>query len=200
VGAQLAMPAAADDQTLGKLVLHLFEVLHHEGVTFPAPPVAYDAVGQDDQVASVLLAVDDDPPEACSPRAWPSPVTVAPPFEGSEIVALAPHQAIMEREPPTALTEALLDLADVAAQILAHMARWQGHSAPDAPPPGDVFRTLLSETLRPLLERRAPEAIEAAKEVLIEAVELIEAEILLVEPPHGPRGGRVGLRPPRRPC
>jgi coenzyme F420-reducing hydrogenase alpha subunit len=106
----------------------------------------------------------------------------------------------MEREPPTDLIEALLDLADVAAQILAHMARWQCHSAPDAPPPGDVFRTLLSETLRPLLERRAPEAIEAAREVLVEAVELIEAEILLVEPPHGARGGRVGLRPPRRPC
>jgi hypothetical protein len=80
------------------------------------------------------------------------------------------------------------------------MAGWQGHSAPDAPPPGDMLRTLLSETLRPLLERRAPEAIEAAREVLVEAVELIAADILLVEPPHGPRGGKVSLRPPRRPC
>jgi hypothetical protein len=62
----------------------------------------------------------------------------------------------MKREPPTDLTEALLDLASVAAQILGHMARWQGHSAPDAPPPEDVFRTLLSATLRPLLEGRPP--------------------------------------------
>jgi hypothetical protein len=106
----------------------------------------------------------------------------------------------MEREPPTDLTEALRDLAGVAAQILGHMARWQGHSAADAPPPEDVFRTLLSATLRPLLERRPPEAIEAAREILVEAVELIEADVLLVEPPHGPRGRRVGLRPPRRPC
>jgi hypothetical protein len=106
----------------------------------------------------------------------------------------------MERDPPTDLTDALLDLASVAAQILGHMARWQDHSAPDAPPPEDVFRTLLSATLRPLLERHSPEAIGAAREILVEAVELIEAEILLVEPPRGPRGGRVGVRPPRRPC
>jgi hypothetical protein len=88
----------------------------------------------------------------------------------------------------------------VAAQILSHMARWQGHSAPEAPPPEEVFRTLLSATLRPLLERHPPEAIEAAREVLADAVELIEAEILLVEPPHGARGRRLGPRSSRRPC
>src|SRR5688572_15127206 len=64
VEAKLAVGAAAHDQTLGKLVLHLLEVLHYERMSFPAPPVGYDAVGQDDQIASVLLAVDDDPPEA----------------------------------------------------------------------------------------------------------------------------------------
>jgi hypothetical protein len=106
----------------------------------------------------------------------------------------------MEREHATDLTEALIDLASVAAQILGHMARWQGHSAPDAPPPEDVFRTLLSATLRPLMERHPPKAIEAAREVLVEAVELIEADILLVEPPHGHQDRRAGLRPPRRPC
>jgi hypothetical protein len=119
---------------------------------------------------------------------------------GGEIARLAPQQVIMEREPPTDLTEALRDLAGVAAQILGHMARWQGHSAPDAPPPEDVFRTLLSETLGPLLERHAPDTVEAARQILIEAVDLIEAEILLVEPPHGRRDPRVGLRPLRRPC
>jgi hypothetical protein len=119
---------------------------------------------------------------------------------GGEITALGPPQVMTEHERPTVLTDALLDLASVAAQILAHMARWQGHSAPDAPPPEDVFRTLLSETLGPLLERHAPETVEAARRILIEAVELIEAEILLVEPPHGGRERGVGLRPPRRPC
>ena len=106
----------------------------------------------------------------------------------------------MEREPPTDLTEALLDLASVAAQIIGHMARWRGHSAPDAPPPEDVFRTLLTATLRPLHEGRPAEAIEGAREILVEAVDLIEGEILLVEPPHGRREQRFGLRPPRQPC
>ena len=118
--------------------------------------------------------------------------------DGGEIAALGSLQDTMAREPATDLTQALLDLASVAAQILGHMARWQGHSAPDAPPPQEVFRTLLAATLRPLLERHPPETIEAARAILVEAVDLIEAEILLVEPPHGPRGRRVGLRTPRR--
>jgi hypothetical protein len=88
----------------------------------------------------------------------------------------------------------------VAAQILSHMERRQGHSAPEAPPPEEVFRTVLSATLRPLPERHPPEDIEAAREILVEAVERIEAEILLVEPPHGARGRRLGPRSPRRPC
>jgi hypothetical protein len=79
------------------------------------------------------------------------------------------------------------------------MARWQGQSAPAAPPPEQVFRELLTETLRPVLKRRPPADIEAARRVLVDAVEKIEAEILLVEPPRQPRGPRYGPRAPRRP-
>ena len=64
MGPELPVSAAAHDQTLGQLVLHLLEVVHHERMTFAPPPVGYDAVGQDDQISGVLLAVDDDPPEA----------------------------------------------------------------------------------------------------------------------------------------
>jgi hypothetical protein len=61
------------------------------------------------------------------------------------------------------------------------MARWQAHGAPDAPPPEQVFRELLTGTLRPVLERQPPAAIEAATRVLVEAAATIEDEIFLVE-------------------
>jgi hypothetical protein len=105
---------------------------------------------------------------------------------------------ITEHDRPPDITEALLDLASVSAQILAHMARWQGHSAPDAPPPEQVFRELLTETLRPVWERHPPAAIEAARGILFESVEMIEAEILLVEPPGSPRERSRRSRPSRR--
>jgi hypothetical protein len=79
------------------------------------------------------------------------------------------------------------------------MARWQGQSAPDAPPPEQVFRELLTETLRPVLKHRPPADIEAATRVLVDAVERIEAEILLVDPPSQRRGPRYRPRAPRRP-
>jgi hypothetical protein len=74
------------------------------------------------------------------------------------------------------------------------MARWQAHSAPDAPPPEQVFRELLTGTLRPVLERQPPAAIEAATQVLVEAAATIEDEIFLVEPSPSRREPR---RPPR---
>jgi hypothetical protein len=104
-----------------------------------------------------------------------------------------------EREQSPDLIEAVLGLASVGAQILRHVARWEGLSAPDAPPPEDVFRTLLSATLRRLIQRHPPEAIKTAREIVVEAVELIEAEVLLVEPPSGPRERRLGHRSLRRP-
>jgi hypothetical protein len=106
----------------------------------------------------------------------------------------------MERDRPTDLTEPLLDLASLAAQILAHMARSQleGQSAPDAPPPERVFRDLLGETLRPVLERHPPADTKAARRVLAEAVDTIESEILLVEPSRFPKQRRRS-RAARRP-
>jgi hypothetical protein len=105
----------------------------------------------------------------------------------------------MEPERTPDLVEALLDLASLATQILAHMARWEGHSAPDASPPEQVFRELLAETLRPVLERRAPAEIEAARRLLVEAVATIEDEILLIEPSPHSRVQKRRSRAPRRP-
>jgi hypothetical protein len=106
----------------------------------------------------------------------------------------------MEHDRLPDLTEALLDLAGLAAQILAHMARWQGQSAPDAAPPEQVFRELITETLCPVLERHPPAAIQAATRVLVEAVTTIEAEVLLVEPAPSHRGPERRTRPRRRRC
>jgi hypothetical protein len=116
---------------------------------------------------------------------------------GGEIAPLGPLQ-ITDNDRPPDITEALLGLASVTAQILAHMARWQGQSAPDAPPPEQVFRELLAETLRPVLERHPPAAIEAARGVLFESVEMIESEILLVAPPGPPSERRNRSRSGRR--
>jgi hypothetical protein len=105
----------------------------------------------------------------------------------------------MEQDRVPELTKALLDLASLSAQILAHMARWQGHTARDAPPPEQAFREMLAETLRPALDRHPPEALETARRVVAEAVECIEAEILLVEPPGRARERELRPRTPRRP-
>jgi hypothetical protein len=102
----------------------------------------------------------------------------------------------MESNRSDDLTEPLLDLADVCAQILAHMARSYVRSAPDAPPPGVVFRQLLGETLSPLVERHPPPTLRATRQLLTEAVATIEAEIFLVDLREG--GSRPRL--PRRRC
>jgi hypothetical protein len=107
---------------------------------------------------------------------------------------------VMEHGRAHDLTEAVLDLASVAAQILAHMARWQGHSAPDAAPPESVFRELVGGTLRPVLERHPSAAVDPATAVLADAVATIEAEIVLVEPPRGPRPHGRHSQSPRRSC
>jgi hypothetical protein len=108
-----------------------------------------------------------------------------------------PHAMEQDRLPD--LAQALLDFASLSAQILTHMARWQGHTAPDAPPREQAFRELLTETLRPVSERHPLEALEAAQRIVAEAVETIEAEILLVEPPGRDREQRLRPRTPRRP-
>jgi hypothetical protein len=79
------------------------------------------------------------------------------------------------------------------------MARWHGQTAPDAPPPERVFRDLLTGTLRPVLERQPPAAVEAATRVLVEAAATIEEEIFLVEPSPNRREPRRRPRSRRRP-
>jgi hypothetical protein len=102
-------------------------------------------------------------------------------------------------ESAPALIPNLLQLAEVTARIRAHMTRWRGHSSPEAPPPDVVLHELLTETLAPLLDRHPAAAAKAATAILADAVEMIEAEILLVEPPRRtldrPANGRFP-RPP----
>jgi hypothetical protein len=50
-----------------------------------------------------------------------------------------------------------------------------------------------------VLDRHPPAASRAAQQILVEAVETIEAEILLVEPSGGPREQRLLSRTQRRP-
>ena len=64
IGPELPVGAAAEDQPLGELVQDLVEVAHGQRVTLTPPPIGHHALGQDDQVAGVLLADDGDPPEA----------------------------------------------------------------------------------------------------------------------------------------
>jgi hypothetical protein len=106
----------------------------------------------------------------------------------------------MERQQAPDLVESVLDLAGLSEQIMAHMARWGGQSAPDAPPPNQVFRDLVGGILHPLVEHYSPPAVEAASEFLAEALTTIEAEILLVEPPRGGPERRRRPRLPRRAC
>lgn len=62
----------------------------------------------------------------------------------------------MERQQAPDLVESVLDLAGLGEQIMAHMARWGGQSAPDAPPPDQVFRDLVGGILHPLVEHYSP--------------------------------------------
>jgi hypothetical protein len=105
----------------------------------------------------------------------------------------------MESDRHPDIAETLLDLASLSAQMLAHMARWEGRSSPDAPPPEQVFRQLLGDILTPVLESQPREAVDAAQGVLVKWVETIESEILLVEPSGGPRERLRSSRPARRP-
>ena len=59
-----AVRPGAEDQPLRQLVENVGEILEHESVPVPAPPVLLEALGQDDEVARVLLAVDDDVSES----------------------------------------------------------------------------------------------------------------------------------------
>jgi hypothetical protein len=46
-----------------EVVQDLDQVIEHQRVAVPAPPVPHHPVGQDDEVLGLLASVDDDPPE-----------------------------------------------------------------------------------------------------------------------------------------
>jgi hypothetical protein len=81
-----AVRTRAEYELLGEIILNLAEVVERERVAVPPPPVGEDAVGQHDDVARLLLAVHDDPPEAVvlKPRhAEPLPAAGEVDFEWS---------------------------------------------------------------------------------------------------------------------
>jgi hypothetical protein len=64
--AQLAGVAAAEDEPLGQFVEDLVEVLDRERVAVAPPPLADDAIGEDDDVTGVLDPVDQHPTRSVS--------------------------------------------------------------------------------------------------------------------------------------
>jgi hypothetical protein len=64
--------------------------------------------------------------------------------------------------------------------------------------PQQILGELLTQTLSPVLERHPPEAIEAARRVVVDAVETIESEVLLVDPPRLPAKQSRRARSSRR--
>jgi hypothetical protein len=62
--AQAPVVTAAEHQAFRQLVDYLVEVFEREGVPLAPPPVRNHSIGEDDEVAGVLLAVNGDPTEA----------------------------------------------------------------------------------------------------------------------------------------
>jgi hypothetical protein len=58
VGDHAPVGAGTDDQTLGQIWENFIQVLEHEAVTIQATPIPDDASREDDEIVSVLLAVD----------------------------------------------------------------------------------------------------------------------------------------------
>jgi hypothetical protein len=50
--------AGTDDQTLGQIGENFIQVLEHQAVAIPAPPIPDNPSREDDDIVSVLLAVD----------------------------------------------------------------------------------------------------------------------------------------------
>jgi hypothetical protein len=108
----------------------------------------------------------------------------------------------MHRSEPgvEAVVETAVNLGCQIATILNHMetSRAAGASAPDAPPPGEVLRTLLHETVTAALsEAREADLLRAAHVVRTVAT-TIEREILLVDPSEVQRPSHLHRRRRRR--
>ena len=86
----------------------------------------------------------------------------------------------------------LLEATAQLSQIADHMCAYRdaGLSAPDAPPPAEVIRRLLGETLAPELNRREAD-LRCTTAILETTVQTIEREIYLIaiDAPDGDNTG-----------
>jgi hypothetical protein len=64
VGAQTAVGSDTQNEPRRKLIEHLVQVLDSQRVALAPPPIGHHTVGQHDEIAGVLMAVDGEPPEA----------------------------------------------------------------------------------------------------------------------------------------
>jgi hypothetical protein len=78
--------------------------------------------------------------------------------------------------------ESLLDCGMQLATILDHMYRFENPD-PDVPPPPEVLRKLLTDTLAPHLAARTTD-LKRARRVLDTTAKAIEDEIFLVDPDY----------------
>jgi hypothetical protein len=99
--------------------------------------------------------------------------------------------------PLASLVDAVVSNGGMVHGLLSHMEASQasGFSAPDAPPPPDVLRTLLTEILEPRVADLEGHDLAAAAAVLHSVSVAMETELLLV--PVRPRRHRPAPR--RRP-
>jgi hypothetical protein len=66
IWAHLRIRARAHDQTLRQLLEDVVEIVKNETMSICAPPVGDNATGENDHIASLLLAVDDEMAEPVS--------------------------------------------------------------------------------------------------------------------------------------
>jgi hypothetical protein len=98
-----------------------------------------------------------------------------------------------------AVVETAVDLGCQIATILNHMetSPAAGASAPDAPPPVGVLRTLLHETVTAALSEACEADLLRAAHVVRTVATTIEREILLVDPSDVQRPSHMRRRPRR---
>ncbi len=111
---ELPVCAGADEQALGELFEHVDQIVEDERVPFLAPPVAYDAVGEHDDVARLFAPVDRHAPE-------PVPLDLGHRRDGS----VASVSRVVELRRHTDADEDVLT-ADGVASALAIGARLRG--------------------------------------------------------------------------
>jgi hypothetical protein len=92
--------------------------------------------------------------------------------------------------------DALLQNAGQLMLIIDHMARYPSGGTESSF--DDVLRRLLAEALEPGYRRRDPGDFASAAEVLVEARNAIDDQLVLVEPGAGGLNGEALCEPPPR--